>query len=61
MAVLRSVKANAEPITQALQAAGILFVVTGMTNLYRHRRGGSGPQLFYHRRPAWDAAALKVA
>jgi ATP-dependent exoDNAse (exonuclease V) beta subunit len=32
--LLRSVNANAEPITEALQDAGIPFVVTGMTNLF---------------------------
>jgi hypothetical protein len=32
--LLRSVEANAEPITSALHAAGIPFVVTGMTNLF---------------------------
>ena len=32
--LLRSVKANAEPITNALQAAGVPFVVTGMTDLF---------------------------
>ncbi len=50
--LLRSVKANAEPITQALQAAGIPFVVTGMTNLFGTRRGGGrAAALLLHRRP----------
>ena len=35
--LLRSVKANAEPITNALQATGIPFVVTGMMNLFGTR------------------------
>ena len=40
--LLRSVKANAEPITRAFDAAGIPYVVTGMTNLFGTRRGRSG-------------------
>ena len=61
--LLRSVKANAEPITQALQAAGIPFVVTGMTNLFGTAEAEAARQLFYFiaDRPGVDAAALKVA
>jgi DNA helicase-2/ATP-dependent DNA helicase PcrA len=48
MAVLfRSVKANAEPITDALRAAGIPYVVTGMTNLFRTAEAEAARQLFY--------------
>ena len=61
--LLRSVKANAEPITRALQAAGIPFVVTGMTNLFGTAEAEAARQLFYFiaDRPGVDAAALKVA
>lgn len=45
--LLRSVKANAEPITQALQAAGIPFVVTGMTNLFGTAEAEAARRLFY--------------
>ncbi len=61
--LLRSVKANAEPITRALQAAGIPFVVTGMTNLFGTAEAEAARQLFYFiaDRPGVDAAALKAA
>jgi DNA helicase-2/ATP-dependent DNA helicase PcrA len=61
--LLRSVKANAEPITRALQAAGIPFVVTGMTNLFGTAEVEAARQLFYFiaDRPGMDAAALKTA
>ena len=45
--LLRSVKSNAEPITAALQAAGIPFVVTGMTNLFGTAEAEAARQLFY--------------
>jgi DNA helicase-2/ATP-dependent DNA helicase PcrA len=45
--LLRSVKANAEPITQALRAAGIPFVVTGMSNLFGTAEAEAARQLFY--------------
>jgi len=61
--LLRSVNANAEPITQALQAAGIPFVVTGMTNLFETAEAEAARQLFYFiaNRPGVDASALKAA
>src|SRR5438552_6706443 len=61
--LLRSVKANAEPITRALQAAGIPFVVTGMTNLFGTAEAEAARQLFYFiaDRPGVDAPALKTA
>jgi DNA helicase-2/ATP-dependent DNA helicase PcrA len=61
--LLRSVKANAKPITQALQAAGIPFVVTGMTNLFSTTEAEAARQLFYFiaDRPGVDAAALSLA
>lgn len=45
--LLRSVKANGKPITDALQAAGIPFVVTGMTNLFGTAEAEAARQLFY--------------
>ncbi|HBL28142.1 MAG TPA: DNA helicase [Acidobacteria bacterium] len=45
--LLRSVKANALPITDALHAAGIPFVVTGMTNLFGTAEAEAARQLFY--------------
>ena len=61
--LLRSVKANGEPITQALQAAGVPFVVTGMTNLFGTAEAVAARQLFYFiaDRPGVDAAALTAA
>ncbi|MEZ5531606.1 MAG: ATP-dependent DNA helicase [Steroidobacteraceae bacterium] len=45
--LLRSVKANAEPITDALRSAGIPFVVTGMNNLFGTAEAEAARQLFY--------------
>lgn len=45
--LLRSVKSTAEPITEALKAAGIRFVVTGMTNLFGAPEAEAARQLFY--------------
>ena len=45
--LLRSVKANAEPITEALHAAGVPFVVTGMTNLFGTAEAEAARHLFY--------------
>jgi DNA helicase-2/ATP-dependent DNA helicase PcrA len=45
--LLRSVKSNAEPITDALHVAGIPFVVTGMTNLFGTAEAEAARQLFY--------------
>ena len=61
--LLRSVKANAEPIMQALQSAGIPFVVTGMTNLFGTAEAEAARQLFYFiaDRPGVDSATLKTA
>ena len=61
--LLRSVKANAEPITQALQSAGIPFIVTGMTNLFGTAEAEAARQLFYFiaDRPGVDATALKAS
>jgi ATP-dependent DNA helicase UvrD/PcrA len=73
--LLRSVRRNAEPITDALHAAGIPFVVSGMNNLFGTAEAQAARQLFYfiagegrHRpettqadvREAWLAADLGI-
>lgn len=46
--LLRSVKANAAPITDALEEAGIPYIVTGMTNLFGTEEAEAARQLFYY-------------
>ena len=46
--LLRSVRANAEPITAALDAAEIPFIVTGMNNLFGTVEAEAARQLFYY-------------
>lgn len=59
--LLRSVKANAEPITNALRAAGIPFVITGMSNLFGTTEAEAARHLFYFiaGRPGVDEAELE--
>jgi DNA helicase II / ATP-dependent DNA helicase PcrA len=45
--LLRSVKANAAPITDAFDAAGVPYVVVGMTNLFGTNEAEAARQLFY--------------
>jgi len=45
--LLRSVRTNAAPITEALQQAGIPFIVTGMTNLFGTAEADAARHLFY--------------
>lgn len=45
--LLRSVRTNAEPITDALDQAKIPFVVTGMNNLFGTAEAEAARQLFY--------------
>lgn len=45
--LLRSVKNNAAPITDALQQAGVPFIVTGMTDLFGTPEAEAARQLFY--------------
>jgi DNA helicase-2/ATP-dependent DNA helicase PcrA len=61
--LLRSVKANGEPITAALRDAGIPFVVTGMTNLFGTAEAVAARALFYFiaERQGVDAPALRNA
>lgn len=61
--LLRSVKRNGEPITRALEAAGVPFVVTGMTNLFGAAEVEAARQLFYFMagRAGGDEAAVERA
>ena len=45
--LLRSVKANGDPITKALADAGIPFVVSGMTGLFDTSEAEAARQIFY--------------
>lgn len=45
--LLRSVKSNGEPITQAFDDAGIPYVVVGMTDLFGTREAQAARLLFY--------------
>jgi DNA helicase-2/ATP-dependent DNA helicase PcrA len=45
--LLRSVKRNAEPITNALDEAGVPYVITGMTNLFGTDEVQAARHLFY--------------
>ena len=58
--LLRSVKRNGAPITAALDAAGIPYVVTGMTDLFQAKEAHAARQLFYFMasRTGVDAEAL---
>jgi DNA helicase II / ATP-dependent DNA helicase PcrA len=59
--LLRSVRANGEPITRALDAVGIPYVVAGMNNLFGTPEAEAARQLFYFMasRPSVDAAGLQ--
>lgn len=61
--LLRSVRTNGEPITEALDAADIPYVVGGMNNLFDTDEAEAARQLFYFMagRPTPDAAALVQA
>ncbi len=69
--LLRSVRANAEPITARFRAAGVPFVVTGMNNLFGTAEAEAARQLFYfigdrnhvdkaHVEQAWTQAELDL-
>jgi DNA helicase-2/ATP-dependent DNA helicase PcrA len=45
--LLRSVKANAEPITKALDRAGIKYIVGGMSTLFDTKEAQAARALFY--------------
>jgi DNA helicase II / ATP-dependent DNA helicase PcrA len=59
--LLRSVRTNGEPITRALDAAGIRYVVVGMNNLFDTAEAEAARQFFYFMagRPNIDANMLR--
>lgn len=59
--LLRSVRKNAQPITQALDTAGIPYVITGMNNLFDAREAEAARQLFFYMDGQVDEAALFTA
>jgi DNA helicase II / ATP-dependent DNA helicase PcrA len=61
--LLRSVKRNGEPITDALEVAGVPFVVVGMTNLFGAAEAEAARQLFYFvaGRPGVDESVVERA
>jgi DNA helicase-2/ATP-dependent DNA helicase PcrA len=61
--LLRSVKSNGEPITQAFNDAQIPFVVVGMTNLFGTAEAEAARELFYFMasRPGVDEGAVEQA
>ncbi len=70
--LLRSVRANGQPITNALRAEGIPFIVQGMNNLFATAEAEAARQLFYFmaNRPgvnrtslhrSWEAAQLGIS
>ena len=59
--LLRSVKNNAGPITDALKDAGISYVVTGMANLFDTPEAEAARQLFYFMTGRIDRTALRAA
>ena len=56
--LLRSVKKNGEPITRALKAAGVPYVVAGMNNLFDTAEAEAARQLFYFMVGRIDEVAL---
>jgi DNA helicase-2/ATP-dependent DNA helicase PcrA len=59
--LLRSVDANGEPITHALERAGIPFIVEGMKNLFGAREAEAARQLFYFMNGRVEVDALESA
>ncbi len=61
--LLRSVKANGEPITRALRNAGIPSIVVGMNDLFSAAEAEAARLLFYFmaKRPSVDRKLLKKA
>jgi len=58
--LLRSVRTNGEPITQALTQAHIPYVVVGMNNLFGTAEAEAARQLFYFMAGRTDVAALEA-
>jgi DNA helicase-2/ATP-dependent DNA helicase PcrA len=58
--LLRSVRTNGEPITNALEQAHIPYVVVGMNNLFGTTEAEAARQLFYYMAGRTDASALET-
>jgi DNA helicase-2/ATP-dependent DNA helicase PcrA len=59
--LLRSVRSSAEPITAALTAAGIPFIIGGMNNLFTRPEAEAARQIFYFIGGRSDEATLTAA
>lgn len=68
--LLRSVRRDGGPIMEALEAAGVPYVITGMDNLFEKEEVEAARQLFYYLageagedavRCAWQSADLAIA
>jgi DNA helicase-2/ATP-dependent DNA helicase PcrA len=59
--LLRSVRSSAEPITAALTAAGIPFIIGGMNNLFTRPEAEAARQIFYFIGGRSDEATLAAA
>jgi DNA helicase-2/ATP-dependent DNA helicase PcrA len=55
------VRKNGEPITRALEAVGIPYVVAGMNNLFETREAEAARQLFYFMSGQTNEASLLIA
>lgn len=59
--LLRSVRRDGETIVQALDAAGVPYVITGMDNLFQTAEAEAARQLFYFLADQINAATLRAA
>lgn len=59
--LLRSVRRDGAAIVQALDAAGVPYVITGMDNLFQTDEAEAARQLFYFLASLADEATLRVA
>lgn len=68
--LLRSVRGTGKPIAEALNRAGVPYIVTGMDNLFEQREAEAARQLFYYLtgkteegavREAWKSADLGIS
>lgn len=59
--LLRSVRRDGQAVTDALEAAGVPYVITGMDNLFETDEAEAARQLFYFLADEIDEQALKTA
>jgi DNA helicase-2/ATP-dependent DNA helicase PcrA len=59
--LLRSVRRDAGPIMDALSAAGVPYVITGMDNLFAKAEADAARQLFYFLAEEIDEQSLRLA